>query len=128
VQGERPYSWIKITLAVLVGLIIIGIIIYFVNQNINNNNMSIANIPYNVLILGSGAREHALAWKIAQSNRLKKLYIAPGNVGTASLGINLSLIHSISKQLKMLSFNITSKWWWLAPKTYRQWHSRFFNL
>lgn len=33
VQGERPYSWIKITLAVLVGLIIIGIIIYFVNQN-----------------------------------------------------------------------------------------------
>jgi phosphoribosylamine--glycine ligase len=53
--------------------------------------MSIANIPYNVLILGSGAREHALAWKIAQSNRLKKLYIAPGNVGTASLGINLSV-------------------------------------
>lgn len=51
--------------------------------------MSTANIPYNVLILGSGAREHTFAWKIAQSGRLKQLYIAPGNAGTSSLGINL---------------------------------------
>ncbi len=53
--------------------------------------MSIANIPYNVLILGSGAREHILAWKIAQSSRLKQLFIAPGNAGTSKLGINLSI-------------------------------------
>ena len=37
----------------------------------------------NVLILGSGGREHAFAWKIAQSKKLDNLYIAPGNAGTA---------------------------------------------
>ncbi len=40
----------------------------------------------NVLLIGSGGREHALAWKLAQSPRLGKLFIAPGNGGTASLG------------------------------------------
>jgi phosphoribosylamine--glycine ligase len=41
-----------------------------------------------VLLLGSGGREHALAWKIAQSPKVEKLYIAPGNAGTAALGEN----------------------------------------
>lgn len=41
-----------------------------------------------ILLLGSGGREHALAWKIAQSERVEKLYIAPGNAGTAHLGAN----------------------------------------
>ncbi|WP_456421007.1 phosphoribosylamine--glycine ligase [Lutibacter sp.] len=45
----------------------------------------------NVLILGSGGREHAFAWKIAQSNLLNKLFIAPGNAGTKKLGVNLDL-------------------------------------
>ena len=36
-----------------------------------------------VLLLGSGGREHALAWKIAQSPKVEKLYIAPGNAGTS---------------------------------------------
>ncbi len=45
----------------------------------------------NVLILGSGGREHAMAWKIAQSPRLTKLFIAPGNAGTAHCGTNLSI-------------------------------------
>lgn len=45
----------------------------------------------NILILGSGGREHALAWKIAQSPKLKKLFIAPGNPGTAALGTNLPI-------------------------------------
>ena len=45
----------------------------------------------NVLILGSGGREHAFAWKISQSNLLSHLFIAPGNPGTANLGINLAL-------------------------------------
>ena len=37
-----------------------------------------------ILLLGSGGREHALAWKIAQSPKTEKLFIAPGNAGTAS--------------------------------------------
>ncbi|HEX6033285.1 MAG TPA: phosphoribosylamine--glycine ligase, partial [Anaerolineales bacterium] len=45
----------------------------------------------NVLIIGSGGREHAIAWKIRQSSRLKKLYIAPGNAGTESCGENVPL-------------------------------------
>lgn len=44
-----------------------------------------------VLIVGSGGREHALGWKIAQSPLLKQLFFAPGNPGTASLGENLAL-------------------------------------
>ena len=43
----------------------------------------------NVLILGSGGREHAIAWKIAQSPILSKLYVAPGNPGTAQIATNL---------------------------------------
>lgn len=45
----------------------------------------------NVLLLGSGGREHAMAWKIAQSPLLKKLYIAPGNAGTSDCGENLNI-------------------------------------
>ena len=43
----------------------------------------------NILLLGSGGREHALAWKISQSNKCSKLFIAPGNPGTAGCGTNL---------------------------------------
>ena len=43
----------------------------------------------NILLLGSGGREHALAWKISQSNKCSKLFIAPGNPGTAGYGTNL---------------------------------------
>src|SRR5688500_5905019 len=43
----------------------------------------------NVLIIGSGGREHAIAWKIAQSELQPKLFIAPGNAGTATLGTNI---------------------------------------
>lgn len=45
----------------------------------------------NILLIGSGGREHALAWKIAQSPRCEKLYIAPGNPGTAQHGENVSI-------------------------------------
>ena len=45
----------------------------------------------NILILGSGGREHAFAWKIAQSSSCNKLIIAPGNAGTNQLGTNIDI-------------------------------------
>ena len=45
----------------------------------------------NILILGSGGREHALAWKLAKSKTPNKLFIAPGNAGTSQLGTNLNI-------------------------------------
>ena len=45
----------------------------------------------NILLLGSGGREHALAWKIAQSKKVNRLYIAPGNAGTSNVGQNVPL-------------------------------------
>lgn len=44
-----------------------------------------------LLLLGSGGREHAIAWKIAQSSKCSKLYIAPGNAGTADVGENVNI-------------------------------------
>lgn len=44
-----------------------------------------------ILLLGSGGREHALAWKIAQSKKVEKLYIAPGNAGTSNSGENVAI-------------------------------------
>lgn len=44
-----------------------------------------------ILLLGSGGREHALAWKIAQSPKVEKLFIAPGNAGTAETGENVNI-------------------------------------
>lgn len=44
-----------------------------------------------ILLLGSGGREHALAWKISQSSKVEKLYIAPGNAGTANVGENVDI-------------------------------------
>lgn len=44
-----------------------------------------------ILLLGSGGREHALAWKIAQSPKVEKLFIAPGNAGTAEIGENVNI-------------------------------------
>ncbi len=45
----------------------------------------------NVLIVGAGAREHALAWRISQSSSLTRLWVAPGNLGTAAIATNLDL-------------------------------------
>ncbi|HMM40713.1 MAG TPA: phosphoribosylamine--glycine ligase [Thermomicrobiales bacterium] len=49
-------------------------------------------MPTNVLVVGSGAREHALVWKLAQSERIGHLYVAPGNAGTASMAVNLNVV------------------------------------
>lgn len=55
----------------------------------------------NVLILGSGGREHAIAFKIAQSPNLNKLFVAPGNAGTEQIATNLNLSLSDFDQLKV---------------------------
>ena len=45
----------------------------------------------NILVIGSGGREHALVWKLAQSKGVKKIYAAPGNAGTAMLAENMAI-------------------------------------
>ncbi len=54
----------------------------------------------NILIIGSGGREHAFGWKIKQSNKIEKLFFAPGNAGTASIGTNLKIDVSNFKEIK----------------------------
>lgn len=54
----------------------------------------------NVLILGSGGREHAIAWKIAQSKLLNQLFIAPGNAGTKTVGTNLDISQTNFEAIK----------------------------
>ena len=61
----------------------------------------------NILIAGSGGREHALAWKISQSPKVSKLYIAPGNAGTAMAGINVNIGVNDFQQIK--EFVITNQ-------------------
>ncbi|MBQ5642472.1 MAG: phosphoribosylamine--glycine ligase [Bacteroidaceae bacterium] len=62
-----------------------------------------------ILLLGSGGREHALAWKIAQSPKLEKLFIAPGNAGTAQVGENVAMKADDFDSIKtfVLANNIT---------------------
>jgi phosphoribosylamine--glycine ligase len=56
----------------------------------------------NVLIIGSGGREHAIAWKISQSPKLSKLFIAPGNAGTETLGTNINIGVSDFENIKKI--------------------------
>ena len=56
----------------------------------------------NILLIGSGGREHALAWKIKQSPKTEKLYIAPGNAGTAAIGINVPIAATDFDSLKKI--------------------------
>ena len=62
----------------------------------------------NVLILGSGGREHAIAWKIRESNLLQNLYVAPGNSGTKIIAQNLPVKFDNHDEIKkiILSKNI----------------------
>lgn len=56
----------------------------------------------NVLVIGSGGREHAIAWKVRQSPRLTKLYIVPGNAGTSDCGENITM--NVSDHASVLRF------------------------
>ena len=55
----------------------------------------------NILVLGSGGREHAISWKISQSKKCRNLYIAPGNAGTELVGNNLSVNINDFKEVKL---------------------------
>lgn len=61
----------------------------------------------NVLLVGSGGREHSIAWKLAQSKNLDKLYIAPGNYGTGQCGENVNI--STEDSDKLLDFALEKK-------------------
>jgi len=59
----------------------------------------------NILLLGSGGREHALAWKMAQSEKLSNLFIAPGNAGTAQVGTNVNINPNDFEALKAFALD-----------------------
>jgi phosphoribosylamine--glycine ligase len=61
----------------------------------------------NILILGSGGREHTLAWKINQSEKLNYLFIAPGNAGTGQLGMNLDIDINDFQSVKEAILNLS---------------------
>ncbi|HBK83185.1 MAG TPA: phosphoribosylamine--glycine ligase, partial [Flavobacterium sp.] len=54
----------------------------------------------NILLLGSGGREHALAWKMLQSNKCTNLYVAPGNAGTHAIATNINIAISDFEAIK----------------------------
>ena len=56
----------------------------------------------NILILGSGGREHAFAWKIAKSSSCNKLFIAPGNAGTQEVGVNIDVNLTDFEEIKKI--------------------------
>jgi len=63
-------------------------------EKCSDENLKQVQIKYNtmtILLLGSGGREHALAWKMLQSNKCSKLFVAPGNAGTSQIATNVSL-------------------------------------
>ena len=60
-----------------------------------------------VLIVGSGGREHALAWKISQSKKVSQIFIAPGNAGTAQVGKNIDI--AANNLSSLLHFSLKEK-------------------
>lgn len=60
-----------------------------------------------ILLLGGGGREHALAWKIAQSKKVEKLFIAPGNAGTGNVGENVAI--GVNEFDKLKDFTVNEK-------------------
>ena len=71
-----------------------------------------------ILLLGSGGREHAFAWKISQSPLCEKLFIAPGNAGTSQCGTNLDFGVNDFDAIKNVALMKRSIWFLLARKNH----------
>jgi len=71
--------------------------------------MGVAEIK--ILVIGGGGREHTLVWKLAQSPRVKEIYVAPGNAGTASIARNLDIkpndIEALAKTASAENIDLT---------------------
>ena len=80
----------------------------------------------NVLILGSGGREHAFAWKISQSSLCKKLFIAPGNAGTTQVGTNVNIGVNDFEKIKELCISEQVSMIVVGPEDHSKWYLRFF--
>jgi len=70
----------------------------------------------NILLLGSGGREHALAWKLKQSPRIGRLYVAPGNAGTAAVGTNIPIQATDFEALKLFVLEHAIDWVVVGPE------------
>jgi phosphoribosylamine---glycine ligase len=67
-----------------------------------NSGNKFSNYYMNILLIGSGGREHTMAWKIKQSPLCSKLFIAPGNAGTAGVGVNINIgVNDFAAQEKL---------------------------
>lgn len=68
-----------------------------------------ASDKLNILLVGSGGREHAIAWKLAQSERVQHIYVAPGNGGTETGGKTTNVKIGVSEFDKLKDFAIENK-------------------
>ena len=75
----------------------------------------------NILILGSGGREHALAWKLAQSSKVGRIFIGPGNASTATAGTNLPLDPGDFEGIKKAVLDNNVKMLVVGPEEFRLW-------
>ena len=88
----------------------------FLENSFNFASLYIYQLRMNILLLGSGGREHALAWKLKQSSRTGQLYIAPGNAGTATVGTNVPIQAVDFEALKSFVLEHAIDWVVVGPE------------
>ena len=73
----------------------------------------------NILLLGSGGREHALAWKMLQSDKCQNLYVAPGNAGTSQIATNIDLNPNNFEAVKKIVLQYGCSW---TRRSFSKWY------
>ncbi|KAK9701429.1 Bifunctional purine biosynthetic protein ade1, partial [Basidiobolus ranarum] len=66
-------------------------------------------VPLVILLVGNGGREHAIAWKLAQSSRVQKIFVAPGNGGTCNVEKVTNVDIGVSDFAKLTTFAVENK-------------------